>query len=910
MSTAEKNYKDTILLPETTFPMRGDLTVNEPKRLEKWEQAGLYHRILNRRTAQNAPSFILHDGPPFANGDVHMGTALNKILKDLVIKSKTMSGYACPYTPGWDCHGLPIEFKVVQKARDLEPAEIRTRCVEFARGFIDIQRNSFRRLGVFADWENPYLTLNPSYEADIIRMFAKLVENGAVYQSRKPVQWSYGAYTALAEAEVEYKDIASDAIFVRMPLEGDPLDLGQAASIVIWTTTPWTLPSNVGIALHPQFTYVAGKFMKEDRVENLIVLKDLIETFTLKTGWALAETLQEFKGQALEGQKASHPFLPRQSAVILAEFVTADSGTGAVHIAPGHGADDYNVGRQYGLDVLSPVDDDGKYTDEVGLPELVGRHVFDSNAWIIDLLNNTGYLLGAETITHSYPHCWRSKTPIIFRAVEQFFISLKDIRPKALEEIDKVNWLPSWGRNRIYGTVEARPDWCISRQRTWGVPLPVFFDRNGQAILTVELANKVADLIEKEGSNIWFSLSDDELAARLGLPAGYKKCTDTLDVWIDSGSSHVAVLERFAGLHAPADLYLEATDQHRGWFQSSLMLSVAWRGTAPYKSVMTHGFVVNKDGSKISKSAAKSGKPTDASYFYDKYGADIVRLWAASVDWQTEVPFGEDLFKQVTEPYRRLRNTLRILLGNINGFNPNTDSVSPEEMPLLDRWILERLNDVITECRKSYEAFEFRKVFNQINQFCTADLSAVYVDVTKDRMYCDAKDSVRRRATQTTMYRVFSALCRLLAPILAYTADEAWEHAGLPGSVHEQDFPETDPAWGDKEATSRVERLFEIRAAIQRSIEAAIQAKNFNKNNEAQISLTVPANENQNIVALLENREFTTEFFIIAGLTLSVHGDELKSTATKTPYDMCPRCRRYEPLNTENGLCERCASVN
>lgn len=909
MSTAEKNYKDTILLPETTFPMRGDLTVNEPKRLSQWEEMGLYERILGRRFEQNAPTFILHDGPPFANGDVHMGTALNKILKDLVLKSKTMAGYACPFTPGWDCHGLPIEFKVVQKARDLEPAEIRTRCVEFAKGFIDIQRNSFRRLGVLADWKNPYLTLDPSYEASIIRVFAKLVEQGAVYQSRKPVQWSYGAYTALAEAEVEYQDVSSDAIFVRMPLEGDALGLGLPVSLVIWTTTPWTLPSNVGIALHPQFTYVAGKFTKEDRIENLIVLKELIEEFTRKTGWALSETIKEFKGQTLDRQKVNHPFLDRTSTIILADFVTADSGTGAVHIAPGHGTDDYNAGRQYGLDILSPVDDDGCYTSEVGMPDLVGKHVFDSNKYIIDLLNNTGFLMGAETITHSYPHCWRSKTPIIFRAVEQFFISLKDIRPKALEEIDKVRWLPAWGRNRIYGTVEARPDWCISRQRTWGVPLPVFFDKDGQAILTVELAEKVAALVEKEGSNIWFSLSDEELAARLGLPAGCKKCRDTLDVWIDSGSSHVAVLEKFPHLHAPADLYLEATDQHRGWFQSSLMLSVGYRGVAPYKAVMTHGFVVNKDGSKISKSAAKSGKPTDASYFYDKYGADIVRLWAASVDWQNEVPFGEDLFKQVTEPYRRLRNTLRILLGNINGFDPVAEKVSYTEMPLLDRWILERLNDVIAECRKAYEAFEFRKVFNQINQFCTADLSAVYIDVTKDRMYCDSKDSLRRRASQTAMHTVFSSLCRLLAPILAYTADEAWEHAGLPGSVHEQDFPEHNEAYGDKEASSRVNRLMELRAVIQRAIEAAVQAKEFNKNNEAKVILTLPTTENQDIVALLLDREFATEFFIISDLELQLNGEEVFCTAIKSPYEMCPRCRRYEPMVAGAELCERCASV-
>lgn len=596
MSAPEKNYKDTILLPETGFPMRGDLTKNEPVRLKKWEDTGLYERILSRRMAQGAPRFLLHDGPPFANGDVHMGTALNKILKDLVLKSKTMAGYAAPYVPGWDCHGLPIEFKVVQKARDLDAAEIRRRCAEFAKGFIDIQRTSFRRLGVFGDWENPYLTMKPAYEANILRVFAKLVEDGAVYQSRKPVQWSYGAYTALAEAEIDYKEKVSTSVFVRFPLLDNPL--GLKASMVIWTTTPWTLPANVGLALHPRFTYVAGRFMKNGQTENLVIVKELLDAFAQKTGWALAETIREFKGAELENCEARHPFLSRTSTIILADFVTTDTGTGIVHIAPGHGADDYNVGRQYGLPVLSPVDDDGKYTEEVGVPSLVGKHVFDANKDIISMLEQGNNLFGVEEYRHQYPHCWRSKTPIIFRAVEQFFISMDKLRPQALEEIDKVQWLPSWGRNRIYGTVEARPDWCISRQRTWGVPLPVFFDENGKAVLDAALVRKIADMVEKHGSNIWFELSDEDLCERLGLPKTWKKGKDTLDVWIDSGSSHMAVMDNRPGLDAPADLYLEATDQHRGWFQSSLMLSVAWRGKAPYKAVMTHGFVVDKDTGK------------------------------------------------------------------------------------------------------------------------------------------------------------------------------------------------------------------------------------------------------------------------------------------------------------------------
>ncbi len=920
MSANSSNYKDTLSLPHTTFPMRGDLVKNEPKRLDKWERNHLYTKIQKRRIDEKAPRYILHDGPPFANGDVHMGTALNKVLKDLVLKSKTMAGFETPFIPGWDCHGLPIEFKVVQAARDLEPAEIRRRCVDFAKGWIDTQKSSFRRLGVFGDWENPYLTLDPAYEADIVRTFAALIDKGNVYQSKKPVQWSYGAHTALAEAEVEYMDKKSITLFVEFPLLSD--QFGEGVSMAIWTTTPWTLPANLGIALHPLFDYVVGEFEKTANEQTVskkfVIAKDLLEQFAEKTGFVLKNKLQEVKGSAFEGLEAQHPFIDRTSKVINANFVTTETGTGAVHIAPGHGADDYVAGQQNGLGVLSPVDDEGKFTEEVGIPEFVGEHVFDCNVPIIKILAGKGHLLGKETITHSYPHCWRSKTPIIFRAVEQFFISLDGLREKALEEIDKVNWLPSWGRNRIHGTVEARPDWCVSRQRTWGVPVPVFFDDNGEAVIDAELARNIAALIESEGSNIWFEKTDEELCERLGLPKTYKKCRDTLDVWIDSGSSSVAVVDRRPELEGPADLYLEATDQHRGWFQSSLMLSVGARDAAPYKAVLTHGFVVDQDklkakkagktngeSTKLSKSEAeKSGKPIDAAYYYNKYGADIVRLWVSSVDWQTEVPFGEDLFKQIAEPYRRLRNTLRILLGNMDGFNPATDAVAKADMPLLDQWVLEQLHGVIGECAKAYEAFEFRKVFNTLNQFCANDLSAIYIDATKDRMYCDSADSVRRRATQTVMHEVFSSLARLLAPILAYTTDEAWEHAGFEGSVHQQDFPTAKEEWAPSEVSEKVTELLNLRGIIQTAIEEQIQAKAFNKNNEADVTLSLPADHSCR--SLLEDRDFATEFFIIAGLQLDT-ADEAVATAKKTEFCMCPRCRRYEPI--KDVLCERCEAA-
>ncbi len=896
------SYKESIFLPDTTFPMRGDLTQKEPQRLKKWEEEKLYSRIIERRKKQGAPSFVLHDGPPFANGDVHMGTALNKVLKDMVVKSKTMAGYYAPFVPGWDCHGLPIEAKVVKEAQGLEPAEIRRRCAEFARTYIDQQRASFRRLGVFGDWENPYITMDPAYEAWVLRVFAKLVEAGAVYQSMRPVQWSYAHHTALAEAEVEYQEDTSTAIYVAFPMP-EPVH-GHACKLVIWTTTPWTLPSNLGIALHPDSVYVVQKFCKGGKEETYLLARDLVETFCSKCGLEAGEVLAELTGRELEGKKAKHPFLDRDALIMMGQFVTMDTGTGAVHIAPGHGADDYNVGMQYGLPVLSPVDDDGLYTAECGVPALVGKHVFDSNEDVIQLLIERGLLLGREEFTHQYPHCWRSKTPIIFRAVKQFFISMEKLRPLALNQIDHTQWVPAWGRNRIYSTVEARPDWCISRQRTWGVPLPVFYTTNDEPVLRADIVRRVADLVEQHGTNIWFELSDAKLCEKLGLPTDLRKGKDTLDVWIDSGCSHVAVLEHREGLQAPCDVYLEATDQHRGWFQSSLMLSCAWRGTAPYKQVLTHAFVVNQDRSKLSKSAQEGyQKPTNAKYFYEKYGADIVRLWVSSVDWQNEVPFGEDLFKQIAEPYRRLRNTLRILLANLKGYN----GCRPEQLDPLDAWILERLNALIRDVRAAYEAYEFRKVFSAINQFCTGELSSLYIDITKDSLYCDAKDSPHRLSKQFAIARIFDALVKLLAPILAYTCDEAWEHAGHSDSVHEQDFPEADPVY-DAGLTPVFARLQQIRNVIQVAIEAQIKAKVFNKNNEALVQITVPGKEDEAVLDLLRNSDFAKEFFIVSEVQVNV-GDQLAATAQKTLHTMCPRCRRYEPAVNDEGLCERCAAM-
>jgi isoleucyl-tRNA synthetase len=909
-------YKDSLNLPHTDFPMRASLVEREPERLLKWESQDLYRRIVDQRQAANAPTFILHDGPPFANGDVHMGTALNKVLKDLVVKSRTMAGYYAPFIPGWDCHGLPIEFKVVQKTRGLEPAEIRRRSEEYARRFIDIQRQSFRRLGVFGDWENPYLTLDPGYEADVIRTFAKLVENGLVYCSRKPVLWSFGAQTALAEAEVEYEDRTDPAVFVKFPIASG--DLAGQSSLVIWTTTPWTLPANLGIALQARFEYIRSTFTHQEtgRREDLVIARPLLDSFTAKSGFNPTGETQLVDPAELEGHTASHPLLDRRSKIILADFVTDEAGTGAVHIAPGHGSDDYLAGQQNHLGLLSPVDDHGLFTDEVGIDELVGIHVFKSNERIIELLQQEGALIAREDYLHSYPHCWRSKTPIIFRSVEQFFVRIDDIRDKALEEIDKVEWLPHWGRNRIHGTVESRPDWCISRQRTWGVPLPVFFppEDKSQPIIDANLARKVADLTEQQGTNLWFEKDDDWWAGQLGLPAGTTRCHDTLDVWIDSGSSHVAVLDKRPELHTPADLYLEATDQHRGWFQSSLMLSTAYRGAAPYKTVMTHGFVVDKDRKKISKSdAQKKGKPMDAAHFYNQYGADILRLWVSSVDWQNEVPFDENLFKQTADSYRRIRNTLRILLGNVSDFDPGTQSVADADFTLIDRWILERLHVVNRECVEAYEKFEFRRVFNTLNQFCAVDLSSLYIDITKDRMYCEASDSSKRRATQTAMARVFDNLVRLLAPILVYTADEAWEFLGQKDSIHLESFPEPDPAFaaGENTATPIVEELLKLRAAIQQEIEEARQQKLIGSNLEARVDLDIQANTL--LETILDDPPLVQEFLIVSDLTIHRNRPGLKASVAKTQYGKCVRCWRHEPSVGETKshpeLCARCATV-
>jgi isoleucyl-tRNA synthetase len=929
-SLMAQNYKDTLNLPKTDFPMKANLATREPEMLKMWQETRVYEQI--QKSREGAELFVLHDGPPFANGDVHMGTALNKILKDLVVKSQSMLGKRAPYVPGWDCHGLPIEFKVVKESRGLSPLEVRQRSEVFARKFVDIQREQFKRLGVFGDWEHPYLTLDPAYEAEILRAFAGFVDKGLVYESKKPVFWSTGAQTALAVAEVEYHDREDTAVYVKFPVATG--QFAGKAVIVIWTTTPWTLPANLAIAVDAKELYVMQEFRRDGVSETLILAARLVDAFCLATGWEpTGEPLQSFPGTKLEGIGAQHPFLPRTAIVLTADFVTMDTGTGAVHIAPGHGEDDYSLGNRNGLPILSPVDERGLYTDEAGLPHLTGKYVFDANADIVQILRDCGMLIAEQVYQHSYPYCWRSKTPIIFRAVEQFFIRIDAIRGKALAAIKDVNWIPAWGENRIAGTVEARPDWVISRQRSWGVPLPVFYSPDGEALLNADWIRKLADIVQHRGSNVWFELDDVALARELDLPEGTRHRNDTIDVWIDSGVSHKAVVAQrpeLGGRDRIADMYLEATDQHRGWFQSSLMTSVALHDRAPYKTCVTHGFVVDVDGKKISKSSSYN-KPMDAGHFVGKHGADIVRLWVSSVNYTDDVPFSEEMFTRLGDTYRRIRNTLRILHGNLFDFDnqssraeqsavegPRGDAGSSpqqdfssslattEALTLVDRWILERLQQVIGECRTAYAAFEFHKVYHTINQFCAVDLSSLYVDITKDRLYCDAPDSPRRRATQAAMQQVFDALCRLLAPILAFTAEEAWGYLGADGSVHLQTFPEQN-ASPTSAATTRVDELLQLRALIGQAVEKARQEKLIGNALEAAVTLRC------DVAAIADvSKEELEEFFILSDLRLEQSAENAVSI-DKTTNAKCARCWRHRPGVGKSAahpdLCDRCERV-
>ncbi|HEY3856013.1 MAG TPA: isoleucine--tRNA ligase [Verrucomicrobiae bacterium] len=928
------DYKNTLNLPQTGFSMKADLVAREPQRLTQWEASHLYQKIQSRRAG--AKRFVLHDGPPFANGDVHIGTALNKILKDIVVRYHSARGMDAPYVPGWDCHGLPIEFKVTQDMRKANqeipgPAAIRLACEASARKFIDVQRAQFKRLGVLGDWENPYLTLDRHYEADELRLFADIVEKGLVYRGKKPVYWSIPARSALAEAEVEYHDHTSQSIYVKFPVVGE-----AGTFVVIWTTTPWTLPANLAVAYNSTFTYSLVKVGEE----KYWIHTSLLPVVAEKCKWTNYETVRTAAGSEFAAVQYHHPFCKRVGKLLVGDsFVENSTGTGFVHVAPGHGLDDYNLGRQNGLPIYSPVDDDGCLAWTKDLPEdqqmpqeMIGKSILekhgksDANVVVLHELRARNALLHEENYHHSYPFCWRSKTPIVFRAMEQWFIGLErpigaqTFRQTALAEIDRVAWIPDWGVNRIKGAVSTRPDWCISRQRSWGVPLPAFYTASGDAILEPDVVRNVADLIEINGSNIWFEKTAGELWASVkpknwSGPDATAKSGDTLDVWIDSGSSSRAVLMKRSELSPQADVYLEGSDQHRGWFQSSLLLSVAGNGRAPYRTVLTHGFMVDADREKISKS--KQGqyeKPQTATAYVSRFGADVIRLWVASQDYRGDIVVSDERINKVAETYRHLRNTLRYQLSNLYDFDAAQHSVANDKLTGIDRWILAQYSKLEKDVAAAYERYEFHVVYQRISQFATVELSAIYHDLVKDRLYTYSANSLRRRSPQTALHRMARGLCEMLSPILAYTADEAWEF--IPeievSSVH---LAVWEPIHFElsAEETDKWKKLFEVRDAALLHLEKARQAKTIGKALDAKVTVTGPAKVFG--ISADEGRESLRELLNVSEVVVI---DQPDAAAVSIDVDRaggqkCERCWHWERDVGSDAhhpeLCGRCAGV-
>ncbi len=789
------DYKKTLNLPNTAFPMKGNLAQREPERLKKWTQAELYQKI--RQEFLGKPKFILHDGPPYANGEIHIGHAVNKVLKDFIIKSKTLSGFDAPYVPGWDCHGLPIELMVEKKIGKagvkVSPAVFRKACREYAAKQVEIQKEAFIRLGILGDWQNPYLTMDFAFEADIVRSLGKITQKGHMAAGAKPVHWCTDCGSALAEAEVEYEDKHSPAIDVRFKVVDEaafmnlchhaPAHEGQGdLSVVIWTTTPWTLPANQGVALNLDLEYV----IVQCATERLVVAEALLKDSLLRFGIEEYHVIGYCKGSAWEFQLLEHPFYDRKVPIVLGEHVTTEAGTGAVHTAPGHGQDDYIVGMKYGLPIDNPVGADGVFLSTTEL--FAGEHVFNANAHVLEVLESKGKLVHHHALLHSYPHCWRHKTPIIFRATPQWFIAMNKnhLRDLALSEVKRVAWIPDWGQARIESMIDGRPDWCVSRQRTWGVPITFFIHKETRELhpRTAELIEQIAKRIEEKGIEAWFELEKEEL---LGAEAAdYEKSTDTLDVWFDSGVTHACVLDKREQLSSPADLYLEGSDQHRGWFQSSLLASVAMNDVAPYKAVLTHGFTVDKNGEKMSKSKGNVIPPQSVM---KNLGADVLRLWIASTDYRSEMRVSDEILERTSDGYRRLRNTARFLLSNLDDFNPAQDSVAHQDLLALDRWVLDKAYALQEEVKAAYETYQFQHIYQKVHHFCVIDLGGFYLDIIKDRQYTAKADGLARRSAQTAMYHVLEALTRWLAPIISYTADEIWQY--LPGERSESVFLET-----------------------------------------------------------------------------------------------------------------------
>ncbi|GAX59443.1 isoleucyl-tRNA synthase [Candidatus Scalindua japonica] len=928
------SYKDTINLPKTKFSMKGNLVQREPEFLKKWEKEGLYAQI--RKAKEGADKFILHDGPPYPTGDLHIGTGLNKILKDIITRFYTMKGYDTPYIPGWDCHGLPIEHRVLQelgtKAKGMEKLEIRKKCKKYAEKFVKVQMNQFKALGVSGDWDSAYLTFTPQYEAGIIEVFGRLVEKGYVYRSLKPIHWCMRCETALAEAELEYQDQTSPSIYVNFKLIEVPKNLfpgmgGEDIHMLIWTTTPWTLPANLAIAVHPECQYTAIRYInpKTQKRQVSILAEDLVNSVMKLREIEGYERLGCVKGSALEGLKYQHKIMKREGSVVLANYVTLTDGTGCVHTAPGHGQDDYQTGLKYNLPIVSPVDATGVFTQEAG--DFVGLNIYDANKSITEKLDELGLLFHMDKIGHSYPHCWRCRKPVIFRATEQWFVGIDhhDLRTNALDQIKNSNWIPSWGEVRLSNMIKDRPDWCISRQRSWGVPIPAFYCTHcEETLLDVNVVNHVRDMFLQHGADSWFYKETNEF-----LPEGTKcqKCgstnfekeNDIFDVWFESGSSHHSVLNKRDALSFPADIYLEGSDQHRGWFQLSLLLSVAAWGTAPFKTVLTHGFVVDEHGKKMSKSLGNFVSVGDA---LKQLGGDIVRLWTASMEYRNEMHASPEIILKTSDPYRRIRNTFRYILGNLSDFDPENDSVEYAQMPEIDRWALHKTDELITSVTSAYESFQFHRVYHNILNFCVVEMSSFYFDIMKDRLYTFSKSSVERRATQTVLHKINSVLVRLIAPILVYTSEEVWMEINPGGSsVHLSEWPVAVEQHKDITLNDKWEKIIKIKTDVARELEKMRVARQIGSSLEAAVDLY---SEDSGLLNLL--KEYEHDFamiFIVSEVNISNspldsgnNGEIFDTLSIKTRVSDSGKCDRCWNFRKEVGkiekyptLCNRCAEV-
>ena len=922
--------KKTLNLPKTDFPMKASLPQNEPKQLAAWEEAHLYEKILETRKGK--PLFVLHDGPPYPTGTIHLGTGLNKILKDMIVKSESMAGHYAPYVPGWDCHGLPIETQVEKELGGkgkVSAPEFRKLCREFANRYVEQHKKDFKRLGVFGRWNDPYLTMNFDYEATIAGAFLEFMEKGYVYRGRKPVYWCLHDRTALAEAEVEYEDHTSPSVWVKFAVV-DGQTLGKEVSAVIWTTTPWTLPHNRALAFHPDYEYAVVDTEKG----ALLLAADRIAALQSECDIKEAHVRETFKGREFEGRKFQHPFLPLQVPGILADYVTLDQGSGIVHTAPGHGADDFYSGQKYGLETYAPLDDRGVYLE--GLPEYKGQDIFSANPILVTLLRDRGALLGHHEYKHTYPHCWRCHNPVIFRATEQWFIKMdqvahgavKSLRQSALDEVQGVKWIPAWGEERIYEMIEKRPDWCVSRQRFWGVPIIVFYcDACGKRLEDFAALRNVVDWFKKEGADAWYQHTPEEL-----LPPGTKcSCAsakwrqehDILDVWFDSGSSNLAVLE---GLEWPADIYLEGPDQYRGWFQSSLLVATGVRNAAPYRGVVTHGWTLDEQGRPMSKSLGNAIEPAEIC---EKWGADLLRLWVASQEYQADVKMSERVMTQLSEAYRKIRNTFRFALGNLNDFDPSLHAVPHEQLDEIDRWMLERTADLSRKCREWYAGYDFHRVYHAIHDYCVVDLSSFYFDVLKDRLYTKAPRSRSRRSAQTAVWKITSALVRLLAPILVFTTEEIWkmlprDAPGAP-SVHQAEFAEAHSlASGiSKETAEQWARLAPVRSAVLVALEQARAAKTIGGGLEAKVKLNAGAEAAGLQSLLLDRRDVLPALFIVSQVVVESAAPDGGATSELLPGlsikieradgAKCERCWNYSTRVGESAryptVCERCVEA-